>query len=395
MSGWTIPPSFEAFQAEANADGNLLYRNICTFIHQTVANTNQQLADAHDEITGLEAEVTSLRTQLAIAQQAPPPHRQSENPPASTTQRSEKIPDPDKFDGTRTKTPDFLTQIRLKLRGNRDRFLDEQGMMMYVVSRLEGAALRQIATFVTEERVNFDSTVALLEYMETSFGDPDTIGTARRELHELKQKTDFSAYLTEFRRIMGKLRYDEAAQMDALELGLSGKLKDALVFTTRPATMAEYEKQLLVLDNKIKARDEEKKGTKTHMGQFTAGTPPTGTHSSLTPGGLAPMDLSATQWQNQNTTPRPPINLRHEVINGIKKTTPAEKAWRRANGRCDFCGEAGHAYMSCPKKQTRPRYTMHGAATNIQPNNPFAHAFVNPPPAPQNPPPAPPLADFQ
>jgi len=80
---------------------------------------------------------------------------------------------------------------------------------------------------------------------------------ARRELYELKQIKDFSAYLTEFRRIVGKLRYDDAAQMDALEKGLSNRLKDALVFTSRPDTMAEYEKQMLALDNKIKAREEE------------------------------------------------------------------------------------------------------------------------------------------
>jgi hypothetical protein len=264
---------------------------------------------------------------------------------------------------------------------NRDRFLNENAMTMYIISRLDGAALRQIATFINGVNIDFDSPEALLTYLETSFGDPDPTGTARRELHELKQTKDFSAYLTEFRRIMGKLRYDDAAQMDALESGLSNRLKDALVFTIRPNTMAEYERQLLALDNRIKAREEEKKGSRNTMGQFATTT---ATPSSFTPGGLAPMDLSATQWQNQNTTPRPAINLRHELINGIKRTTPAEKAWRRANGKCDFCGEGGHAFGTCPKKQNRPRNTMYGAAASLQSNNPFSRA---PPPQQQPPPP--------
>jgi hypothetical protein len=70
------------------------------------------------------------------------------------------------------------------------------------------------------------------------------MGTARPELHKLKQTKDFSAYISKFRGIMGKLMYDDATQIDALEIGLFNKLKDALVFTTRPDTMADYERQL-------------------------------------------------------------------------------------------------------------------------------------------------------
>jgi hypothetical protein len=182
---------------------------------------------------------------------------------------------------------------------NRDRFLNQDAMMMYIISRLDGAALRQIATIIDGINIDFASPDELLKYLETSFSDPNPTGTARRELHELKQTKNSSAYLTEFRRIMGKLRYDNMAQMDALEKGLSNRLKDALVFTTRRDTMAEYERQLLALDNRIKAREEEKKGSRNTMEQFTNNTPV----SSFTFGGLAPMDLSATQWQNQNNTP--------------------------------------------------------------------------------------------
>jgi hypothetical protein len=196
-------------------------------------------------------------------------------------------------------------------------------MTMYIISRLDRAALRQIATFINRTTINFVSPQALLTYLETSFGNPDPIGTARRELHELKQSKHFSAYLTEFRRIIGKLKYNDAAQMDALENALSNKLTDALVFTIRLNTMAEYEGQLLALDNRIKAREEEKQGSRNTMGQYVA--PPT--TSSFAPGGLAPMDLSATQWQNPRFPARPHPSQHHEFVNGTKKTTMAEKAW--------------------------------------------------------------------
>jgi hypothetical protein len=438
MSGWTLPASLDAFQQEGNAGAEALYQNIRNALnaanqranasHQALnagevqfneakrllAEANQRLQEARqvpevaqlqeltqrlqqanherdqtiDENMALEAQVTALQTQLALAQQAP----QSQQPPppplaplTPATQRSEKMPDPEKFGGERSKLPDFLTQMRLKLMANADRFLNENAKMMYIISRLEGAALRQIATFVDGVTIKFASPTALMEYLETSFGDPDPTGTARRELHELKQGKDFSAYLTEFRRIMGKLKYDDKAQMDCLETGLSPKLKDALVFTIRPETMATYETQLLQLDNRIRAREEEKKGTRSAMGQYTAPA----TTSSFTPGGLAPMDLSATQWQNRGPS-RPHPNQRHEIINGIKKTTAAEKAWRRANNRCDFCGGEGHAYQNCPAKTNRPnpRYTMHGAALTTSSTPP-------PPLPPVTSTPASPPAGFQ
>jgi hypothetical protein len=78
--------------------------------------------------------------------------------------------------------------------------------------------------------------------------------------------------------------------------------------------MAEYEKQLWALDNRIKARDEEKKGSRNSMEQFTT-TPVT---SYFTSGGLALMDLSVTQWQNQKSTTCPAGIFHHELINGIK-----------------------------------------------------------------------------
>jgi len=88
------------------------------------------------------------------------------------------------------------------------------------------------------------------------------------------------------------LKNDDVAQIDTLEIGLSNKLKYLLVFITRPDTMADYERQLLALDNRIKARVVEKKGTCNPMGQFVATVPMP--PSSSTHGSLTPRDLSAT-----------------------------------------------------------------------------------------------------
>jgi hypothetical protein len=92
--------------------------------------------------------------------------------------------DPEKFHGDRTKLPDFLTQVHLKLLANRNRFLNQDAMRMYIISRLDSAALLQIATFIDGINIDFASPDELLEYMETSFGDPDPTGMTRCELYE-------------------------------------------------------------------------------------------------------------------------------------------------------------------------------------------------------------------
>jgi hypothetical protein len=155
-------------------------------------------------------------------------------------------------------------------------------------------ALCQIAIFIDRTTINFASPQVLVTYFETSFGHPDRAGTGMRELHQLQPSKDFSAYLPEFRRIMGKLMYHDAVQMDTLENGLSNKLKDALVFTIKPNTMAKYEGQLFASDNRMKARDDEKKGSSNTIGQYITHS----TTSSFAPTGLSSLDLSATHWQN-------------------------------------------------------------------------------------------------
>jgi len=72
------------------------------------------------------------------------------------------MPDPEKFHGDRTKLPDFLTQMCLKLLANRDRFLNQDAMTIYIISRLDGAALRQIATFIDGINIDFASLDELL-----------------------------------------------------------------------------------------------------------------------------------------------------------------------------------------------------------------------------------------
>jgi hypothetical protein len=171
MSVWIFPASQEAFEEEGHTSPADLYQNIRNMVNlaNQRANTNyqtaeavkadrhearqllaevtqqlqeaqtnappvpeqvqeltqrlyhytQQLTEAHNEVNNLEAQVTTVQTQLNLARHAllpvNPPAGPGRNPAPLPPQRSEKMPDPEKFHGDRTKLPDFLTQIRWKL----------------------------------------------------------------------------------------------------------------------------------------------------------------------------------------------------------------------------------------------------------------------------------------
>lgn len=270
------------------------------------------------------------------------------------------------YSGSRTTLSSFTLKLHNKLRTNADRFPSDIAQVDYAVSRLEGQALDLIMSIQNEdtEELEIANVSTLIATLKTAFGDPDPTNMARRELHELQQcKQDFATYHAQFTRIVGKLKFNDEPKRDALEVGMSSELKDAMTTVLEPTPdYASYVRVLLTVDNRLRARKEEKAGRR--MGSFVA-PPATPIHPSHLPGGLAPMDLSALRSLG---TPHPPQDQRYVQINGQRKLSPAEKKWRMDNGRCAFCAGEGHVFASCPQSHNRrPTRTMHGATTNTPP----------------------------
>lgn len=394
---WIFPRTFERFEEEGAEDLNALYNNVVHLLrdYQIRAHTAENQAETlTSNLTNAEATITRLRQhrdnlqhQLSEATGAPPrppppPPPADENPPPRGA-RSERIPDPPMFDGTRTALPRFTLKLKAKLRTNADRFLSERAMVDYAISRLEGKALDIIMSHSDEatEDLTITTMAKLFTTLKEAFGDPDPINTARRELQALRQgKGDFASYYSEFTRIVSKLGYNEAAKRSTLELGMSEGLKDSMVTVfVEDKTYPQYVALLQKLDNNQRARKEDKAGIK--MGSFTS--PPTPSysagHPSFSPGGLAPMDLSALRNLG---TPSPPQEQRYVQINGRRKLAPAEKQWRMDNGRCAFCAEAGHTFQQCPPGTQRGgrSFPLRVAEVATTPNNQGA-----PPPIPARP----------
>jgi hypothetical protein len=84
------------------------------------------------ELEGNKQVMEGLKTALAAAKLS----GQSQDKAA----KSEKMPDPAVFDGAKEKLNDFITDMRIKLNVNADRYTSEEQRFGYVVSRTSGEA---------------------------------------------------------------------------------------------------------------------------------------------------------------------------------------------------------------------------------------------------------------
>ncbi|KAH0608775.1 uncharacterized protein H6S33_001003 [Morchella sextelata] len=281
---WAPPNDVEEFKRQYEVDAADLFNNIAILVQRIRLQRDTfstQLATANETIDNLEEQVTQLNLDLNVACAAPAPAASAPvaaAPPPTTVPafRSEKFPDPEKFDGT--------------------------PKVIYAVSCLEGRALDQVVPLVNANpAAPFSSVTALVTHLEASFGDPDPRGTARRQLIALKQgKGDFATYYSQFLRIVAYLDYNEGAKIDALAGGLSEDLKDAMTYRTgRPNTVEAYATMLMTIDNQVRGRKAEQRAIR-----------------------LAPMDLSALQVRSAQ---RPAAEQRYTFVNGKRKTSAAEK----------------------------------------------------------------------
>jgi len=70
-----------------------------------------------------------------------------------------------------------------------DSFPDEQSMMRYTFNPLRGLALGQIMPQVQEDRtIGLEDLRAVIQLLESAFGDPDRIATAGLKMRAIKQK---------------------------------------------------------------------------------------------------------------------------------------------------------------------------------------------------------------
>jgi hypothetical protein len=256
----------------------------------------------------------------------------------SSRDRAEKIADPDKFDGTREKLKAFKDQLLLKTSGNPARFPNVQHKLRYAYQFLTGKAQRTMRIHLKRKvaadgeetyEVLFDSFAAFLKALDRHFGDPDEKHTAALALDKLRQTNqEFGAYYADFQELMDTLDHtDDTSRRHALTRGLSHEMQKALAIIPAPAdeSFDQYVKRLNELDCRLRALQSRAPQHRPPMNPAT----PSGSNGTTATGTAAgPMDLSAARG----------------------RISKAEKARRRAQGLCMYCGGTGHFAAECPAR---------------------------------------------
>ena len=177
-----------------------------------------------------------VKTPADTPARAPPPA-----PSVSTesTRQSEKLPDPDKFNGERSDLRRFVSQIHEKLIVNRDRFPTPQARMAYVTNRLSGTPYAQVLPYIRHGVCQLSDYSAILHILERAYGDPNRIDNARSELMRYKQANkEFSAFFAEFQRLGLEGEMNDESLSILLEQHVSKELKGMLVHS--PPASREY-----------------------------------------------------------------------------------------------------------------------------------------------------------
>ena len=271
-----------------------------------------------------------VEEQLAAARRVSDRLATLEGPPRS---RTEKVPDPPTFDGSREKLEGFVAQLRIKLFTDPTRFPTPALRMGYTFNRLEGRAQAQILPFVQDGAFQLNDSDNIIRILEAAFGDPDPAATARTKLLSLKQgKKEFTAYFAEFQMLVSKLNWGEHAKLDALKEGVSIELRRQLLGRTQGLSFDQFVGLCQQLDSEIRALQlhEGRHHTPRQNQPRPQNTSSPATNQSATATG--PMDLSASR----------------------RKLSEQERAARLREGRCLYCGGLGHMAAQCPNKSRNP-----------------------------------------
>lgn len=269
---------------------------------------------------------------------------------APTARLSERLPDPDQFNGDRNNLRLFINQVKTKLTVNRDRFPSPAARTAYVINRLTGPAYNLILPYIQEGSCTLSDSDDVLAKLESAYGDPNRANNARQNLLKLRQNNkDFSTFYAEFQRLAMESQMPEGALPALLEIALSTELLQAMVHHHAPRNnLHEFAAFLQDLENRMRQYG----GCPT----ITFSVPPRrrGSPPAPPPRGRSP---GSRPNPPAATPPIPvapagdPMDLSHQRRNT-----------RKENGECFRCGSRSHYVGQCPEPDTR-RTRLHAAGT--------------------------------
>jgi hypothetical protein len=247
--------------------------------------------------------------------------------PSEHSQRSEKLPDPDKFSGDKKDLRRFTMQIRQKMDVNADRYNTAKSRLAYVQGRLTGVAYAQVSPYIQNVAHQPSDYEGILDILEQAFGDPNRINNARTELFRLRQTNkDFASFFAEFHRLALEGEMSDDALSTILEQAVSKEVKELLISNKPPSrSYLNLAKHIQELENRR---------------QYYSTTP------AFRPYVAPTVKPAITTTTTTRLAPSDPMDLSSQ-----RRLPPSDKE----TGNCFRCHKPGHRIRDCPHLDTRSK----------------------------------------
>lgn len=267
---------------------------------------------------------------------------------SESSRLSEKLPDPDKFEGDRSDLRRFISQIHEKLITNFDRFPTPQSRMSYVTNRLKGKPYSQVLPYIKKGVCDLPDYTDILDLLERAFGDPNRIQNARRDLFSLRQRnSDFGTFFAEFQRLALEGNVSEETLPTLLEQAISRELQGMLLHSQPPSreyhTFARF---LQELENRRRQYESiPTQSSRSYAAATSSARAPERTTTRIavttpiTSSRPAPVTISTTE----------PMDLSRQ------RPIPPLSQSRKETGACFRCGSMDHRIRDCPLPDNRPK----------------------------------------
>lgn len=276
----------------------------------TTAELRVQMEALTAQLETMKAEITALRSQS----QSGTPTPSTVSPPA-VLPKEPQVSAPETFSGQEDLRI-YLQQCELCFELQPSRYSTDYQKVGLILSYLRGPAAKWARPYLSNKNHELRKSLsAFTKAIDEAYGDPDYELRAASELRALRQTTSASKYAAEFQAIASNLSWNDGALCSQFYDGLKDTVKDELA-KDPPKTLRQFIVTATRIDNRqYERRNEVKKSTAT-----------TEKHARF---------KSPTDSQSLMDDSRP--------------SDVTERARRKANGLCYYCGDPDHTQSDCPK----------------------------------------------
>ena len=300
--------------------------------------------------------------------------------PAQSTHRDPKITPPETFDGKPAKFDNFITQCALHITVRTNTFRTEEQRVLFVISCLRGEPLTWAREIVKNRnnplRHNYE---AFEEALTNIYGNRAYKLQAEDKILRLSQTGSASHYAQTFQALAAPLDLNEGSKCTMFYNGLKPEVKRAIITSGRPSTLPALINQAVMFDQLFfQQRNQEKRAANSesspshpskrrrndqHGDNRENNTRRDDRHrdnqapdnrennnrrdnlrDNRQPEYRRREQPGAPDYSRENKSFRPTSMPRDPL-------TDAQRAYRKSNGLCMYCGASGHDWDGCPRRQ--------------------------------------------